>query len=341
MAIPIDNAVRSLVETAHTAADAPRLTRRLSELQSLLGEDLAWLENALEESTSTGSAPGRDAARHLVRGGGKRIRPIALLLSTACFGPVTEPVREMALVSELIHSATLLHDDVVDDGHERRGVPSARLVWGNAVSVLAGDLLLVEALSRTERTRPDLLGGLITTLRSLVDGEITQLRGRRELDLEEDTYERILRGKTASLFRWATSTGAQLGGAIDVDQDRLGAFGELLGMAFQLVDDALDYTSSDPDKTPLADLREGKPTLPLVLAAQRSPELVEPVRRIHAGDDSGIADISRRVVQSGACEEVRGRAARYTERALAILDSVRPSSARSLLKEVALELVER
>jgi octaprenyl-diphosphate synthase len=266
---------------------------------------------------------------------------MALLLSAACFGEVPAAALEMALVAELIHTATLLHDDVIDDGTERRGAATARMLWGNAVSVLGGDLLLVEALQRTAAAAPDVLESLFATLRSLVDGEIIQLRGRAELDVSRETYDSVLRGKTASLFRWATSTGARLAGASEKDQERLGTFGELVGMAFQLVDDALDYTSEVTRKTALADLRDGKMTLPLVLAIERRPDLIELVRSIHAGDDEPLAEVRQRVLETGACDDVRRLAAENTTRALTVLAGVPQSPARTLLENVVAELADR
>jgi octaprenyl-diphosphate synthase len=230
---------------------------------------------------------------------------------------------------------------VIDDGTERRGVPAARTLYGNAVSVLTGDLLLVHALERTARFAPDLMSSLVLTLRRLVDGEIVQLRGRTELDVSEATYERILRDKTASLFAWATRTGARVAGASEEDQERLAGFGERLGFAFQLVDDVLDYSGEGTGKTLLSDLREGKLTLPLVLAVARRPDLVAPLRRIYAGDREPVAAVSRAVVESGACEEARRRAAEYTRGAVEALRDVRPSPARSVLEHVASELAAR
>jgi len=161
-----------------------------------------------------------------------------------------------------------------------------------------------------------------------------QLRGRRELDASRDTYDRILRGKTASLFRFATSVGARLGGASDADQERLGLVGELVGMAFQLVDDALDYRHESTHKTALSDLRDGKMTLPLVLTLEKHPELLAAVRAIHRGDDVPIDEVRSRVLESGACEEVRKLAESKTARALSVLAAVPRSSARSLFEEL-------
>lgn len=322
-------------------ADSPTAPGRLLEVQALLAEDLGWVEEALAGAAAEGPLPATDATRHLVGRAGKRIRPIAALLSAACFGSITKEARELAVVAELVHSATLLHDDVIDDGMERRGAPAARLLWGNAVSVLSGDLLLVHALERTLTLVPDAISDLVRTLRCLVDGEIVQLRGRGELDVSEATYLRILRDKTASLFAWATRNGARLGGAGAAEQQALGQFGEELGIAFQLVDDVLDYTSHQTGKTLLADLRQGKLTLPLVLAVAERPDLMPALSRVYAGDQDPVEHLRRAVLESGACQAVERRAAQATERAVKALQGVTQSPARRLLEHVAQELFTR
>lgn len=340
MSLSTDLALSSLQQAA-TEAQSPKLDGRLQLVGRLLGDDLVWLEQSLAAVAEGGLAPASDAARHLVALGGKRVRPLTLLLSCACFGGLNAAAREMATVVELVHSATLLHDDVIDDGTERRGARTSRLIWGNAVSVLSGDFLLVQALLRTQQQAPALLPQLLTTLQRLVDGEIVQLRGRAQLDTSEATYERILHDKTASLFRFATSAGAHLGGATPEQAQPLLAFGETLGVAFQLVDDALDYVGEGTGKTLFADLSEGKVTLPLVLAVKSKPELLPMLQLIHQGDESLVAELRQRVAASGACEEVRRRARGHTESALRALAPLAPSNARTLLEGVALELAER
>jgi len=319
----------------------PRVVERLVEVQQLLGDDLTWVERSLAETCSAGVRPATNAAYHLVERGGKRVRPVTALLASACFGHMTPESRSVALISELVHSATLLHDDVADEGLERRGAPTARLAYGNAVSVLAGDLLLVHALERAHIEAPASLPDLLHTLRLLVDGEVIQLRGRTELDLREATYDRILRGKTASLFAWATRAGARASGAAPEHVERLGEFGEHLGIAFQLVDDLLDYDAQDTGKTSLVDLREGKLTLPLVLAVDGRPELLGMVREIHAGNFDLIPAVAANVLSSGACEMVRDRALEVTERAIEALSSIAESKAKHLLVGVARELAAR
>jgi len=341
MSFPLSSALAALNESLDGTGREDRLSAQMADVEALLDEDMAALEAALLAAVCDGPSPATDAARHLVSLGGKRVRPLALLLSAACFGPVPPSARELAVVAELVHSATLLHDDVVDDGLERRGAPTARRVWGNAVSVLAGDLLLAHALGRTLAAAPEAMPDLVATLRRLVDGEVVQLRGRQRLDLSEATYERVLRDKTASLFAWATRAGARLGSATPSQQDALATFGERLGTAFQLVDDALDYTGEATGKTLLADLADGKVTLPLVLAVRRRPDLEAEVRRIQAGDALGLPRVRRAVVESGACDEVRRRARQATEQAVAVLADVPCGAARALLEGVAKELVDR
>src|SRR6185503_15991149 len=136
MALPVDAALSDLQKAAHLRAREGRLAERLAAVQGALKDDLGWVEQALASAVESGPRPATDAARHLVSLGGKRVRPLALLLSAACFGPVPPAARELAVVAELVHSATLLHDDVVDEGTERRGAPTSRRLWGNAMSVL-------------------------------------------------------------------------------------------------------------------------------------------------------------------------------------------------------------
>ena len=181
--LSLESALESLRDAGTTQAAGPRVEERLASVQQLLAQELAWIEGALAEAAAQGPEPGTEAARHLIARGGKRVRPMALLLAAACFGPVPARARELAIVAELVHSATLLHDDVIDDGMERRGAPTSRMLWGNGISVLGGDLLLVQALDRTAKHAPELMSDLITTLRRLVEGEIVQMRGRVELDV--------------------------------------------------------------------------------------------------------------------------------------------------------------
>jgi octaprenyl-diphosphate synthase len=278
-------AVASLRETGTPERAGERIARRLADVHAILAEDMAFVDGELARATKEGRSPATDSASHLLSAGGKRVRPLTVLLSAACFGDIQPAARELAVVAELVHLATLLHDDVIDDGQERRGTPTSRRLWGNAVSVLAGDLLLTHALERTSATaQPEVLSDLFATLRALVDGEVVQLRGRTALEVSEAAYFQIVRDKTASLFAWAARAGARAAAAPREAVTALGEFGAHLGVAFQLVDDVLDYAGSPKEtgKAVHADLREGKLTLPLIRAVarrERRPRGAVPVRR--------------------------------------------------------------
>lgn len=318
--------------------------RRMAEVISAVGPDLAEVELLLADSARTGASPGTSAAAHLLGAGGKRIRPVSLLLAASIYARPSRATHELAAVAELVHGATLLHDDVVDDAPERRGQPAARTVWGNAVSVLGGDLMLTHALSRCHTVgHGAVFAHLLDTLRTLVDGEIVQLRGRTALDLRADTYFHIAHAKTASLFDWATTSGARIAGASEDDAKALGRFGVNLGLAFQLVDDVLDYagTSEVTGKALFADLREGKITLPLVFALERDASIEAHVEAIRAGDELAALRLGPAIVATDACDRVRALAEGHTASALRELATLPPCASRDLLAAVATDLVAR
>jgi octaprenyl-diphosphate synthase len=326
------------------ASGGERAAARLEQVHALVGEDLAIVERELARLTRDGLVPATESAVHLLEAGGKRVRPLVVLLAASCFAEISPATRELAAAAELVHLATLLHDDVIDDGQERRGRPTSRRIWGNAVSVLAGDLLLTHALERTASAAPPpVLSDLFATLRRLVDGEVVQLRGRLQLDPREEVYFQVVRDKTSSLFAWACRAGATVGGASADATAALGEFGARVGVAFQLVDDVLDY-AGDPKATGkalLGDLAEGKLTLPLIRAMAGRPSLGEDVEAVRAGDAEAAIRIAQAVRESGACEEVRVRAREETALALAALGAVPSSAARDLLGAIASELASR
>jgi octaprenyl-diphosphate synthase len=327
---------------AVTAPDGVR--ERLSQIRELYGAEIEAVEIELARAARSGAAPGTNAATHLLEAGGKRVRPLTAILSAACFGSITPGVLTIAVVSELVHVATLLHDDVIDEGTERRGKPCARMIWGNAVSVLAGDMLLTQALERTASSAPaEVLSELFATLRRLVDGEILQLAGRATLEVDEPTYFQIVRGKTASLFEWAARSGAVCAGATPEGRDAVGEFGARMGLAFQLVDDAIDYCGDarKAGKSLLADLNEGKLTLPLIRTLARDPCLRAELSASRAGDVEAALRVAEAVRRSGACEEVRALARAESARALHPLESLPPSQGKTLLGTVARELAAR
>jgi octaprenyl-diphosphate synthase len=337
-------AVAHLRETAQPDRVGQVATRRLADVHAILSADMAFVDAELHRMANTGLSPAIESAKHLLGAGGKRVRPLTVLLSSACFGPIPEPARELAVAAELVHLATLLHDDVVDDAPERRGKPAARLLWGNAVSVLAGDLLLTHSLERTSAVGSRaVLTDLFATLRRLVDGEIVQLRGRTELDPRQSTYFTVVRDKTASLFAWAARAGAATAGAPEPLVKALGDFGGHVGVAFQLVDDLLDYDgdAAVTGKNLYADLREGKVTLPLILAVERDPSLHADLLAARENDRAAEIRLLSAVRALRTSDEVRVMADRETTLALEALDLLPPSPAREMLAAIATELTSR
>jgi octaprenyl-diphosphate synthase len=339
-------AVLASVDSLRTVAEpaGQRAKARLAEVHAALGEDMQAVQARLVQLTAEGLSPATDSAAHLLRAGGKRVRPLTVMLSAACFGVPPPAARDLAVVAELIHLATLLHDDVIDDGEERRGLVTSRRIWGNAVSVLAGDLLLTHALEQTSAAAPHaVLVDLLATLRRLVDGEVVQLRGRKDLDVREETYFRVVRDKTGSLFEWAARSGAACAGASMEAAQALGVFGAHVGLAFQLVDDILDY-AGDPSATGkalLVDLVEGKLTLPLIRALAAGAVPLCDVEAVRSGDGDAALRVAHAVRHCGVCDGVRTLAEEETARALAALGALPPSPAREMLATIARELTTR
>jgi octaprenyl-diphosphate synthase len=287
----------------------------------------------------------REASAHLVGAGGKRVRPITtLLMCRACGG---EPGRVISLAAavELIHSATLLHDDVMDEGEERRGRPASRVLWGNLVSVLSGDLLLTAALDLVQRAAVEgAMADTLVTMRALIGGEVAQLKARGRDDLGIEGYLEIAAGKTASLFACACRFGARGAGATASTIEAAGRFGEHVGVAFQIVDDVLDLEGvpHEVGKRLGHDLAEGKTTLPLALALRQAAAELRPLLvDARAGDTLAAAKVSRAPAVRDACVQARAFAAERTELGLRELDALQPGRERELLRALVRGLIER
>jgi len=318
-------------------ADVPRLP-----------EALMALEQQLLDATRDAEARLQAAARHLVSAGGKRIRPMVTLLACGANGGDMAAAVPYAVAAELTHSATLLHDDVIDDGPMRRGQPASRVIWGNSVSVLSGDWLLTRALEIVAGAPAArlALGPLLATMRRLVEGEVLQLTFRGTFAATEATYLDVVVGKTASLFGWSAAAGAWAAGIDGAVPAALTRFGEGIGIAFQLVDDALDY-AADPallGKKLGTDLLEGKSTLPLIRAIEARPALRDRLTLVMDGQADGAtvaAEVLELVKQTGGVEAARAMAREHTRVALAALDELPDGPHRRALREAAHSLTER
>jgi octaprenyl-diphosphate synthase len=336
-----------LSQSAERGVRPERAQAALAQVPAL-PEALAALERDLVAATGDAEARLQAAARHLVAAGGKRIRPVVTLLACGATGGDMAAAIPYAVAAELTHSATLLHDDVIDDGPMRRGQPASRVIWGNSVSVLAGDWLLTRALEivAAAPAARQALGPLLVTMRRLVEGEVLQLTFRGTFAATETTYLQVVVGKTASLFGWATAAGAWAAGVDGTVAQALSTFGEGIGIAFQLVDDALDY-AADPGllgKKLGTDLLEGKSTLPLIRALEAQPALRHRLTLLMEGQADGetvAAEVLEAVKRSGGVEAARSMARDHTRQAMGALERIPDGPHRRALAEAARSLTER
>lgn len=345
-----NDAPRSLIDRLGSLLDERDLALvgdRLRRLDALAAEDLAAVDRAIAALPRHGSLAIRGAG-HLLDLGGKRLRPLCVALAARCgegFGP---KAHKIATAVELVHSATLLHDDVVDYGEVRRGAATTRAVYGNAASIYAGDWLLIEAMEMVRQGGcADTLERLLAVIREMILGEALQLELRGRLVPDRAAYLAIVEGKTASLFAWATYSGARAGELDDAAASALERYGRRLGVAFQIVDDLLDFAGR-PEKLGKAlhsDLREGKTTYPLLLALERIPGLrsdLEQALASEGGPDEGLlAEVQRALDESAAIATSRALAETYVKEALAALEALPPSPAREALETVAAAALSR
>lgn len=321
-----------------------KVASRLDGMVRWLGNDLRAIEEGLVIAPRTRAV--HESADHLVRLGGKRLRPVCVVLAAKLGTGFDAKAKELAVAVELVHSATLLHDDVVDLGDTRRGAPAARIVYGNAISIFAGDWLLVDALRRVRQTGlPGVLERLLDVIDEMIVAESLQLERRGRLEPSIDAWTHVARGKTAALFRWAMFAGARAGGLSEEQAQQLEEFGAHVGMAFQAIDDVLDLTgeSAKLGKEPFADLREGKCSLPIALALSAQPALNEAIARVAAGQagETEASELGRAIAATGAIERARMLAHRHVETAIAVLDRFEASPARDALVDVAHAMVMR
>ncbi len=286
--------------------------------------------------------------RYLQVGGGKRLRPALLLLTNRLFGPSTDSARRLAAVVEMIHTATLVHDDVIDLAKTRRGRPSTNVVWGNHTSVLAGDWLYMQAFQVAVRERNfHILDVLISLTQMMVEGELLQLERLHRIDITEADYMELVDRKSASLFSACASLGAVAARADESVESNLGDFAWNLGMAFQLVDDILDFTSTDKilGKPAGNDLREGKVTLPIIYALETATaeerSAIKTVISEASYEQVPFMRILQILGQHGAIARAYERAHAFTERSRAIITRFPESPAQRALQAVVDLVTER
>jgi octaprenyl-diphosphate synthase len=296
------------------------------EIRELVRPDLDRVEHEIGLESIASVEAVTAISRHLQANGGKRLRPILLLLANRLIGESNDGAVKLAAVVEMIHAATLVHDDVIDDARTRRGKPSANVLWGNQKCVLAGDWLYMQAFQVALRQRNfAILDILIALTQMMVEGELRQLETLGKSDVTETDYMELVDRKTASLFAACARLGAIAGDADESAEARLNDFGWNLGMAFQLVDDILDFTSNESTlgKPVGNDLREGKVTLPLIYALEDAPPeeaaLVQCVLRDRSYENVRFSQIVELLERYRAIERARERAQVFTDKARAVI----------------------
>lgn len=303
-----------------------------------ISEELHLLEDRLIQAVPVDHSSIADQVREIVRAGGKRLRPSLTFYAARIFGADLEPTVAVAAGIEMLHTATLIHDDLVDNAQERRGIPTLNSNMPMGLVVLTGDMLFAAAAELVaEANHVGIVRDFARTLGEICHGELVQAQTKHTLVPIESYYNRIY-GKTASLFRAAAQAGAMLGTDDPSSIEALSNYGRLLGMAFQIIDDALDFTSSTElmGKPIGHDLREGVITLPVLLYHARQSNLNGTFKRVIAGTatdeqvESTIEDIKR----SGAVEEAINTAVDFSRRAREALGNLPPSDARQKLLEL-------
>ena len=312
-----------------------------AEVFDLLRDDLAAIEQEFSKQSASNVAVITDIAQYLIAGGGKRIRPLLLLLAAKALGNANHSRIRLGAVVEMLHTATLVHDDIIDEADTRRGRPSSNTTWGNSKCVLAGDWLYMQAFSAAlEERNFHVLDLLISLTQQMVEGELLQIEKLGHLINEEEYFDLIYR-KTACLFKVSMQLGAAITphdhGDAAVVELQLGEYGRNLGLAFQIVDDVLDLTATEDvlGKPVASDLREGKATLAVIHALERGTGADREAIRTVLNDRS-FAQVSHPQIleilhRHGSIEYAMDTACAYAEAARQSVADLPPTEAKRAL----------
>lgn len=275
--------------------------------------ELVLFDQAFREALRTDNPLLADALEHVLARRGKRLRPLMVLLSAKMCHGVNEKTIQTAVALELLHTASLIHDDVVDNSDTRRGAASLNAIWNNKVAVLVGDFLLARVIEITANLRNIKILNIVAEMgRTLSSGELLQLHANRSMWITEDDYLSVIDQKTATLFAACTQAGAASSGATIKQESMLRNFGRELGIIFQMKDDVLDYSEQEIGKPTLSDVVDGKATLPLIVALERAPkDEADEIRRL-AEQLPRMAD-TREALQRIQSFVLRFDGIRYTE----------------------------
>ncbi len=318
----------------------------LATLNTLIAADMQAVDQVIRARLHSDVVLVRQVAEYIIAGGGKRLRPALVLLTAGALGYSGTLHHELAAVVEFIHTATLLHDDVVDESALRRGRETANELFGNAASVLVGDFLYSRAfqmmLSANDMRVMQILADATNVI---AEGEVLQLMNCHNADVQVENYLQVIRFKTAKLFEAAARLGGVLGQADAATGDALARYGMHLGTAFQLIDDVLDYSGEEvtTGKHLGDDLAEGKPTLPLIHAMQHgNPAQSACVRQaIEQGGRDDFPKVMAAIRETGALQATRKQAEQEAQQAIQALNSLKASKYREALLELAVFATSR
>ena len=310
------------------------------DFYSVVTEDFAAVDDIIRQRLTSRVPLVEKIGDYIVSAGGKRLRPLLVLLCGKALGLHEKNLHLLAATIEFLHTSTLLHDDVVDKSDMRRGRRTANAQWGNAPSVLVGDFLYARSFEMmVELDSMAVMRIISQATRVIAEGEVLQLSRVRDASTTEEVYMEVIRGKTAMLFEASTHSAAVLAGANPSQSEALRCFGDYLGIAFQLVDDLLDYQgdASTLGKNVGDDLAEGKPTLPLIYTMREgSSEQASLVRKaIQKGSIEDLHSIQQAVECSGALQYTANLAREYANRAIACLEALPSSDYRDAMTQIS------
>lgn len=318
----------------------------IEHIRSFIAQDMSIVDDVIRDKLHSHVALIQQVSKYIINSGGKRLRPALVVLSAGAFGYSGKHQHHLAAVVEFIHTATLLHDDVVDESELRRNKETANALFGNAASVLVGDFLYSRAFQMmVEVDNMRVMQVLADATNTIAEGEVLQLLNCRDPNVDEDNYLRVIRFKTAKLFEAASRLGAILGDAAPDEERALAVYGMHLGTAFQLIDDLLDYSGDNQDtgKNLGDDLAEGKPTLPLIYAMKvGTPEQAGIVRSaIEKGGADGFQPVLDVIQKTNALDYARKCAQAEVDTAIAAIMPLRESEYKDCLLQLATFSVTR
>lgn len=312
----------------------------IESIRSVIAPDMGEVDNVIRKKLHSQVDLIRQIIEYIIHSGGKRLRPALVILAAKQFAYQGSHHHVLAAVVEFIHTATLLHDDVVDESQQRRNQATANALFGNAASVLVGDFLYSRSFQMmVEVGDLRVMEVLADATNTITEGEVQQLLNCRDPDVDEENYLQVIRFKTAKLFEAAGRLGAILGKATTAEEEALATYGIHLGTAFQLVDDLLDYSGDDHEtgKNLGDDLAEGKPTLPLIFAMRAgTPEQIQVIRHaIESGGEDGFEPVLKAIQQTGALDYTKQCARKEADKAIAAITILHDSTYKQCLLELA------